>query len=184
MTERLLFDLVSILVLGIGAQWLGWRLRIPAILPLLLFGLLAGPLTGYVRPDELLGDLLLPIVSLSVAIILFEGGLTLNIRELPAIGRALWRLLSLGVLVAWTAGAGAAYWLLGLDLGLAVLLGALLVVTGPTVIGPLLRSVRPSGPALHRTPHALLAKPRSAPRPRQRVSRVPGCARCGRYRQE
>lgn len=145
MTERLLFDLASIIVLGIGAQWLGWRLRIPAILPLLLFGLLAGPLTGYVRPDELLGDLLLPIVSLSVAVILFEGGLTLNIRELPAIGRTLWRLLSIGVLVAWAVGAGAAYWLLNLDLGLAVLLGAILVVTGPTVIGPLLRSVRPSG---------------------------------------
>ena len=146
MTEHLLFDLAGIIVLGIGAQWLGWRLQIPAILPLLLFGLLAGPLTGYVRPDELLGDLLLPIVSLSVAVILFEGGLTLNIRELPAIRRILWRLMSIGALVTWAVGAGAAYWLLNLDLGLAVLLGAILVVTGPTVIGPLLRSVRPSEP--------------------------------------
>lgn len=146
MTEHLLFGLVSVIVLGVGAQWLGWRLRIPAILPLLVFGLIAGPLTGYVQPDELLGDLLLPIVSLSVAVILFEGGLTLNIRELPTIGRTLWRLMSIGALVTWAVGAGAAYWLTGLDLGLAVLLGAVLIVTGPTVVGPLLLLVRPSRP--------------------------------------
>ncbi len=82
MTHGVLLALAGIVVLGIVAQWLAWRLRFPSILLLLLFGLLAGPVTGFIHPDELLGDLLLPVVSLSVALILFEGGLSLRIRDL------------------------------------------------------------------------------------------------------
>ena len=137
--------LASILVLGIGVRWLAWWLHVPAILLLLVSGLVAGPVSGFIAPDELLGNLLLPVVSLSVALILFEGGLSLNLRELPQIGRVLRNLVSMGVVVTWVISTAAAVLLLQVEVHLAVLLGAILVVTGPTVIGPLLRDIRPSG---------------------------------------
>lgn len=145
MTEHLLIGLASIIVLGVGAQWVAWWLHVPAILLLLLCGLVAGPLTGLLNPDALMGDLLLPVVSISVAIILFEGGLTLRMYELPQIGRVLRNLVSVGALVTWAISAGAAKLCLGLDWALSVLLGAILIVSGPTVIGPLLLYVRPIG---------------------------------------
>ncbi|MDT8306574.1 MAG: sodium:proton antiporter [Anaerolineae bacterium] len=147
MTENLLFGISSILVLGVAAQWLGWRLRLPSILLLLLFGFLAGPVLGLVDPDRLLGEVLFPVVSLSVAIILFEGGLTLRLDELPEIGGVLARLISVGAVVTWTVAAVAAHFILQLDWGLSILLGAILIVTGPTVIGPLLRQIQPRGQA-------------------------------------
>ncbi len=145
MSEHALVGLTTILALGIGARWLAWWLRVPAILLLLTCGLAVGPFAGALHPDELFGTLLLPIVSLSVAIILFEGGLSLRQRDLPHIGRILRNLIGLGALVTWVVSATAAYLLLDLDLALAVLLGAILVVTGPTVIVPLLRDIRPLG---------------------------------------
>lgn len=144
MTEHLLAGLTGILVCGIGAYWLAWRCHVPAILFLLLAGLVVGPVTGWLRPDALLGPLLLPVVSLSVAIILFEGGLSLRFRDLPQIGRSLGTLVSLGAGVTWGVGTMAAHGLMGLPVRLSLLLGAILVVTGPTVIGPLLRHVRPT----------------------------------------
>ncbi|RJP22747.1 MAG: hypothetical protein C4520_07775 [Candidatus Abyssobacteria bacterium SURF_5] len=144
MHESILFGIACIFLLGIGAQWLAWRLRFPAILLLLIAGFLAGPVTGIIDPDELLGDLLPPLVSLSVGIILFEGGLSLKFRELRQIAGVVRNLLSVGVIVTWAIAASAAYRVLDLDFGIAVLLGAILVVTGPTVIIPLLRHVRPS----------------------------------------
>ena len=134
-------------MLGIGAQWLAWRLHLPAILVLLLTGFVAGPLTGYLNPDQLLGDLLLPLVSLAVALILFEGGLSLRLGELRGISKVVRNLVSIGALATWFIATVAARFLLGFDLPLALLLGAILIVTGPTVIGPLLRHVRPRGPA-------------------------------------
>lgn len=145
MTEHALVGLASILVLGIGARWLAWRLRLPAILLLLTCGLMAGPVAGVIDPDVLLGPLLLPIVSLSVAVILFEGGLSLRLHDLPQIGRVLRKLVGLGAMVTWGISAIAAHVLLNLEPALAVLLGAVLVVTGPTVITPLLRDIRPLG---------------------------------------
>ncbi|MEZ4428237.1 MAG: sodium:proton antiporter [Nannocystaceae bacterium] len=142
---RILLELTAILVLGIGAQWLAYRLRLPSILLLLVFGLVAGPVLGFISPDALLGDLLPPLVSLSVALILFEGGMSLRRSELPAIRKALVRLTTLGVLIAWCLITLAAWWLLAVPLATALLLGAILVVTGPTVIGPLLRHIRPEG---------------------------------------
>lgn len=139
-------QLVAIVLLGSAAQWLAWRLRLPSILLLLLFGFLAGPVTGLVRPLELFGEALLPLVSLAVAIILFEGGLTLTWREIRATGNVVQRLVTVGALVTWIIGTLAAYWIVGLQWPLAILLGAILVVTGPTVIMPLLRHMRPSGP--------------------------------------
>ncbi|MFO0837357.1 MAG: cation:proton antiporter [Phycisphaerae bacterium] len=140
-----LLMLASIMVLGALAQWLGWALRLPSILLLLLFGFLAGPIAGVVKPDDLFGDLLLPFVSVSVALILFEGGLTLNVRELRGVGRVVLMLVTLGALITWILAAAAAYWLIGLEFGISVLLGAILTVTGPTVVLPLLRHIRPLG---------------------------------------
>lgn len=137
--------LAAVIVLGAAAQWLGWALRLPAILLLLLFGFLAGPIGGFVDPDWLLGDLLLPFISISVALILFEGGLTLNVRELRGVGRVVLMLVTVGALVTWLLAAVAANWLIGLDPGLSALLGAILTVTGPTVVLPLLRHIRAVG---------------------------------------
>ncbi len=143
--EQILVGLAGIAALGIGAQWLSWRLRLPAILLLLLVGFLAGPVAGLIDPDRLLGDLLLPVVSLSVAVILFEGGLSLDVAELREIGRVVRNLVSVGVLTTWVIAAMLAHLLLGFDFALSTLFGAILVVTGPTVIVPLLRHIRPDG---------------------------------------
>ena len=145
MADDLLLGLASIIILGIGAEWLAWRIRLPSILLLLIFGFIAGSVTGFLKPDEMFGDLLLPIVSLAVAIILFEGGLNLKISELRRIGSVVRNLVTIGVLVTWLIGGTAAFFLLNLELPLAILLGAILVVTGPTVIVPLLRHLRPGG---------------------------------------
>lgn len=144
-SDRLLTVLAGVIVLGIGAQWVAWKVRAPAILVLLGAGFLAGPVSGFLEPDRQLGSLLLPAVSLSVALILFEGGLGLEFRELREVGRPVIGLLSFGAAATWSMTAMAAYWILQLPIPSAVLLGAILVVTGPTVIGPLLRDIRPIG---------------------------------------
>ncbi len=145
MNEQMLIGLASIIVLGIVAQWLAWRLHIPAILLLLIFGVLAGPVTGVLNPDLLFGELLFPLVSVSVAIILFEGGLSLKIGELRQVGGVVTRLITIGILVTWVLSALAAALIAGIPTAPAILLGAVLVVSGPTVIIPLLRQVRPTG---------------------------------------
>ncbi|MCH7959277.1 MAG: sodium:proton antiporter [Candidatus Hydrogenedentes bacterium] len=145
MDTALLVGLSSIIVLGIAAQWLSWRFHMPAILLLLVTGLVAGPGTGLIQPDRIFGDLLFPLVSLSVGLILFEGGLSLKLSELREIGTTLRNLIVIGSTVTWFFGAMSAHYILGLDLRLSILLGAILVVTGPTVIIPLLRHVRPGG---------------------------------------
>lgn len=145
MTEHILVGIVSVLVLGIGAQWLAWRFRVPSILLLLIFGFVAGPVTGLLEPSSLQGDWVFAFVSLSIGVILFEGGLNLRLGELREVGVAVRNLITVGVLVTW-AGAGlAAYYLAGFNLNLAILVGAILTVTGPTVVIPLLRHVRASG---------------------------------------
>jgi NhaP-type Na+/H+ or K+/H+ antiporter len=145
MPEQLLIGLATIVVLGIGAQWVAWRVGLPSILLLLICGFIAGPASGFINPDKLFGHLLLPLVSVSVAVILFEGGLSLKFSELRGTRNVVLRLVTVGVLVSWVIIAAASYYLLGFDLKIAVLLGAILVVTGPTVIIPLLRDIRPSG---------------------------------------
>jgi len=141
-----ILGLAAIVVLGIGAQWLAWRLRLPSILLLLVAGFLAGPeASGLVDPDRLLGSLLFPLVAVSVGVLLFEGGLSLRLPELGDFGRVVLRLVTLGAFVTWVLAAVAAMLLLGLDPSLAILLGAVLTVTGPTVVLPLLRQIRPTG---------------------------------------
>ena len=143
--EHLFIDLTLILVLGITARWIAWRLHLPSILLLLLSGIVVGTVAGILNPDEVFGALLTPLVSISVAVILFEGGLSLSIADLREIGSVVRNLVTLGVVVTWAISTGASYWILGFDFTLALLLGAILVVTGPTVVIPLLRHVRPKG---------------------------------------
>ncbi len=140
-----LVSLASVVVLGGLAQWIAWRVRLPSILLLLTAGFIAGPVTGLIHPDHLVGPFLAPFVSLSVAIILFEGGLNLNLAELRGSGPVVWRLVTVGVAVTWAVATIAARHVVGLDTRMSALLGAILVVTGPTVVMPLLREVRPSG---------------------------------------
>lgn len=145
MSEEIITGLAIIVILGISAQWIAWRLRIPSILLLLLFGFIAGPVTGILDPDTVMGDALLPVVTMSVAVILFEGGLSLRVKELKTIGGTVVKLISLGVFITWILTSLAAYYILELNLQISILLGAVLVVTGPTVINPLLAHIRPKG---------------------------------------
>ncbi|MBN1665290.1 MAG: cation:proton antiporter [Deltaproteobacteria bacterium] len=145
MSSETLLQFVGILVLGISAQWVAWRLHLPSILLLLAAGILAGPVTGFLQPGPLFGDLLQPLVSLSVAVILYEGGLNLKLSELRGIGRVFFLLITVGALLSWVVGAVAAHYLLGFEWPIAALFGSILIVTGPTVIGPILRHLRLRG---------------------------------------
>lgn len=136
---------ISLLFLaGFFAQWLAWRSKLPAILFLLTVGIIAGPVTHWLSPEELLGDLLFPFVSLSVAVILFEGALTLKLEEVRNLGQVVRRLVTWGALICWVITAITTHFLFGLDWGISILFGAITVVTGPTVIVPMLRTVRPT----------------------------------------
>jgi len=140
-----LFGVALILVLGVGAQWLAWQTRLPSILLLLLAGFLAGPVFGVIDPSVLQGKWVYPFVSISIGVILFEGGLNLRLSELREEGGPIINLITIGVLVTWLLGAGAVYLIEGFGAKLSVLTGAILVVTGPTVVMPLLREIRPKG---------------------------------------
>lgn len=134
-----------VLVLGASAQWFAWRVNIPAILPLLLLGFLVGPVLGLINPLEALGEnYLFPAVSLAVGLILFEGGLTLKLSEIRQTRTVVISLITLGALVTWLGAMVAGHYIIGLRWNLAALFGALIIVTGPTVIGPLIRNVRPN----------------------------------------
>jgi len=134
--------LAGIALVSLICQLMAWRLRLPAILFLLLSGILFGPVLGLISPDEFLGDLLFPIVSLCVALILFEGSLTLKFDQLKETGGMVRRLVTIGALITWGVISVACYWLIGLDVALSALFGALVVVTGPTVVVPMLRTLR------------------------------------------
>ena len=136
--------LAAVGVVGLGCQWLAWRLRLPAILFLLLAGIVLGPILQLFDPDAVLGNLLFPLVSLAVAVILFEGSLTLNFKQIKAVSGSVWSIVSIGALVSWLLTSAATHYLLGFEWQLAILFASLTVVTGPTVIVPLLRTVRPN----------------------------------------
>ena len=144
MNESIVLSIAAIGVLALACQWFAWWVKLPAILFLLLSGIVVGPVYGWIDPDALFGDLLFPIVSLSVAVILFEGSLTLKFSEIKGLERVVQRMVSSGMLVTWTVTTLATYALLEISFQLALLFGALTVVTGPTVIVPLLRTVRPT----------------------------------------
>jgi NhaP-type Na+/H+ or K+/H+ antiporter len=145
-TESAIGPTLAVIVgVGMAAQWLAWRTQIPSIILLLISGLVLGPGLGAVDPDEFLGGALFPIVSISVALILFEGGLDLPPRELRSTGTVVRRLITVGAVITFFVAAWGAEQLFDVSRGAAAVIAAVLVVTGPTVVGPLLRFVRPSG---------------------------------------
>ena len=150
-----MLELAGIIILGIIAQWMAWRLKLPAILPLILIGLLVGPIaTLYTQDGSKLiepiwngskglfpGDGLYYFVSLAISIILFEGGLTLKRSEIKSIGPVITKLITLGSITTFFGAALAAHFLFGLSWQLCFLFSALIIVTGPTVITPILRNI-------------------------------------------
>ena len=144
-TDQILIGLGLTVALAVGSQVLASRLRIPALVVLLPAGFTAGAITDDVVPTNLVGPAFEPLVSLAVAVILFDSGLTLDLRRLAGSTRSVvTRLIVLGVPITLGVATAAAALLLGLSAGAAVMLGAILVVSGPTVVGPLLSFVRPS----------------------------------------
>ena len=154
-SSELIFACALIGALGIGAQWVAWRIQAPAIVLMALSGLAVGPLWTVVFGEPLLNpekvfnggsnELLRPIVSLAVAVILFEGGLVLKFENLRDAGAAVRRMVFLGGPLAWALGTFAAHYAAGLDWGSSVVFAGVLVVTGPTVIMPLLRQSKLGG---------------------------------------
>ena len=150
-----MLELAGIIILGIFAQWVAWRLKLPAILPLILIGLLVGPISTLITEDgskwlEPLwndkkglfpGENLFYFVSLAISIILFEGGLTLKRTEIRNVGPVITKLITLGSLVTFFGAGAAAYFIFGVSLKIAFLFSALIIVTGPTVISPILRNI-------------------------------------------
>ncbi|MDT8399233.1 MAG: sodium:proton antiporter [Pseudomonadales bacterium] len=149
MDDHLLYIMASIVVLGVLAQWLSWRLRLPSILALLILGLVAGPATGLLQPDLMFGDLLFPLISLGVALVLFEGGLTLKLEDIRGHGAAVTHMVTWGALLNVVLIAGGVWCFTAIPGMLALLFASLVVVTGPTVISPLLRTVRPNSKIRH-----------------------------------
>ena len=149
-------ELAGIVILGILAQWVAWRLKIPAILPLILIGLLVGPIaaaflsedgTKWIEPQWNGTRGLFPMeslfyfVSLAISIILFEGGLTLRTREIRRVRPIITKLITIGSLVTFFGGAVAAHYIFYLSWEISFLFSALIIVTGPTVITPILRNI-------------------------------------------
>ena len=146
MEQDALVGLTVIVAFGVGGQWLAARIRVPSILVLLLAGFVAGPITGLVDPEAIFGELLFPAVSLAVGLLLFDSGMELRLSELSVGRQPVLRLVTLGVLVTWVVGLVTAFLVTDLSFDLAVLLGAILVISGPTVVIPILRRVRPRPP--------------------------------------
>jgi len=150
-----MLELAGIIILGIIAQWVAWRLKLPAILPLILIGLLVGPFaTLYTEDGSKLiepvwngvkglfpGESLYYFVSLAISIILFEGGLTLKRSEIRNVGPVITKLITLGSIVTFFAAGIAARFIFGLSWQISFLFSALIIVTGPTVITPILRNI-------------------------------------------
>lgn len=143
MHELTAITIAAILATAALCQWIAWRVTLPAILFLLAAGIFAGPVSGLLDPDALMGHLFFPFVSLSVAVILFEGSLTLKFHEIRGLRRVIRNLITVGIVITGTITAVAARLALGLTWEVAILFGAVMVVTGPTVIVPMLRTVRP-----------------------------------------
>ena len=142
MEQGVAVAVLCIAVGGMAAQWIAWRLRLPAIVLLFAVGLTVGPGLQLLAPTQSFGPSLRPVIGLAVAIIVFEGGLGLDFRELRAAGEGVLRLTALALPLSWVFGAVAAHFLAHMAWGGSLLFGAITVVTGPTVVLPLLRHVR------------------------------------------
>ncbi|TCI85091.1 cation:proton antiporter [Tenacibaculum sp. M341] len=151
-----MLELAGIIILGILAQWFAWKFKIPAILPLILIGLLVGPIAAeyfsengskWIEPiwngkkGLFPGEGLFYFVSLAISIILFEGGLTLRKSEIKNVGPVITKLITLGSVVTFFLSGIIAHYLLGLSWEISLLFSGLIIVTGPTVISPILRNI-------------------------------------------
>ncbi|WP_087973692.1 cation:proton antiporter [Oceanobacillus rekensis] len=139
MVPSLLFEIMIIVVLGIASQWVAWRYRMPAIVVMSVTGLIIGPFFGLINPEQDFGALYSPLISVAVAIILFEGSLNLSFKELRGIGKPIFRISTIGAFIAWILGSLTAHYIAGLSWTVSFVIGGLFIVTGPTVILPLLR---------------------------------------------
>lgn len=128
-----------IFVLGIGSQWMAWKFNFPAIVVMSIAGLIVGPFLGIMNPEESFGAIYSPLISVAVAIILFEGSLNLSFKELRGLGKPVFRISTIGAFIAWILGSLTAHYIAGLSWEVAFVIGGLFIVTGPTVIMPLLR---------------------------------------------
>jgi NhaP-type Na+/H+ or K+/H+ antiporter len=142
--DELIVQFVAIGLLGSFAQWLAWRIKVPSILFLLLIGIVIGPGLGLLKPDQLFGDALSTVISLAVSVILFEGSLTLHFSEINGLEKIVRRVVTSGILLTWLLITMATYFFMDFPWPLSFLFGAIVVVTGPTVIIPLLRTVNPN----------------------------------------
>ncbi|WP_138933975.1 cation:proton antiporter [Roseovarius arcticus] len=140
MSPVMAFALVG--AIGVGAQWLAWRLHLPAIVLMLLAGLAIGPGLGLFDPERDIGPLMGPMISIAVAIILFEGGMTLNLHSLREAAKGVKRLVLIGAPLGWAGSALALHYIAGLSWASSAVFGGIMIVTGPTVIAPLLRTAR------------------------------------------
>ena len=138
-------------VLGVGAQWIAWRMQIPAIVLMLLAGIVVGPVLGVLNPAQDLGPIMAPMISIAVAVILFEGGLCLNMHSLRDATQGVVRLVVVGAPLGWILSTLALHYGAGLGWESSAVFGGIMIVTGPTVIAPLLRQAK-----LSRRPAALL----------------------------
>ena len=129
-------------VLGVASQWLAWRFRLPAIVLMLAAGLLVGPVFGVLDPGRDIGPVVGPLISLAVAVILFEGGLTLDLHKLGDARQGVLRLMVIGAPLGWLLSASALHFGAGLGWEASAVFGGIMVVTGPTVIAPLLRQAK------------------------------------------
>ena len=123
-------------------QYLAWKIRVPAIVLLTITGLILGPLTNTIKPSEIFGDLFHIFIELAVVILLFEGGLNLRFKELKGVSVGIKRIISLGVLFNGVLTACAAHYIANITWEVSAILGGILIVTGPTVIMPMLRHVK------------------------------------------
>ncbi|MFC4402802.1 cation:proton antiporter [Gracilibacillus xinjiangensis] len=139
MVDSLLLIFMIIGILGIGSQWIAWKFQLPAIVVMSIAGLLAGPILGIINPEQAFGDLYRPFISIAVAIILFEGSLNLNFKEVKGLGKPVFRIVTWGAFLAWILGSLTAHYVAGLSWAVAFVIGGIFIVTGPTVILPLLR---------------------------------------------
>ena len=139
----LMLVIVIFLALGIFSQWFASRIKWPSIVVMAIVGLLVGPIFGLINPQESLGESVFsPLVSLAVAIILFEGSSNLDFRELKGISKAVIRIITIGAIIAWVLGAVALHYVIGFSLSISLVLGGLFLITGPTVIQPLLKQAK------------------------------------------
>ena len=136
------FFMAFILLAAVGAQWLAWRTRLPAIVILSVFGVVLGPVLGILEPKAQMGDSLKYLVSFAVAVVLFNGGLSLRLEEIKETRKAILRLVCVGGPLAWFLATLGAHYVVGLSWPVATLFGGILVVTGPTVIMPMLRQAK------------------------------------------